>query len=133
VGRHSENALAIAKWLTTQPGAQDVIYPGLEQHPQHALARQQFKNGYGGIVSARLKTDDAGVRRFLAALKLFTLAESLGGVESLVNQPFAMTHASLPLELRRARGIEENLLRFSVGVEHVDDLIADLARGFAAV
>jgi cystathionine gamma-lyase len=133
VARHCENALAIAQWLETQAGVLDVIYPGLERHPQHALARRQFEHGFGGIVSVRLKTDDAGVRRFLAALKLFTLAESLGGVESLVNQPFAMTHASLPLALRRARGIEENLLRFSVGVEHVDDLIADLAGGFAAV
>ncbi|QNM96572.1 trans-sulfuration enzyme family protein [Chitinimonas koreensis] len=131
--RHSANALVLAEWLEGRAGVEDVIYPGLASHPQHALARQQFLRGFGGIVSVRIASDEAGVRRFLAALELFTLAESLGGVESLVNLPWAMTHASIPEADRLRRGVTPNLLRLSVGVEHVDDLRADLERGFAAL
>jgi len=133
VQRHCSNAQAIAEWLGQQAGVADVIYPGLPSHPQHALARQQFPRGFGGIVSVRLQADEAGVRRFLAALKLFTLAESLGGVESLVNLPWAMTHASIPEEDRLRRGVGPNLLRLSVGVEHVDDLIDDLRQGLVQI
>lgn len=131
--RHSSNALAIAQWLEGRAGVEDVIYPGLASHPQHALAQRQYPRGFGGVVTLRLKADDAGVRRFLAALKVFTLAESLGGVESLVNLPWAMTHGSIPEDNRLRRGITPNLLRLSVGVEHIDDLIADLQAGLAAI
>ncbi|WP_374349373.1 PLP-dependent aspartate aminotransferase family protein [Chitinimonas sp.] len=131
--RHSSNALALASWLEQQPGVLDVIYPGLASHPQHALAKRQFPRGFSGVVSVRIDADDAGVRRFLAALKVFTLAESLGGVESLVNLPWAMTHASIPEADRLARGVGPNLLRLSVGVEHIEDLQADLAAGLAAL
>jgi cystathionine gamma-lyase len=131
--RHSSNAQGLADWLQHQPAVEDVIFPGLASHPQHALAARQFTNGFSGIVSVRLKADEAGVRRFLSALKVFTLAESLGGVESLVNLPWAMTHASIPEADRLRRGVGPNLLRFSVGVEHLDDLKADLAAGFAAL
>lgn len=131
--RHSSNALALAQWLEQQDGIEDVIYPGLPSHPQHALAARQFPKGFSGIVSIRLKADEAGVRRFLKALKVFTLAESLGGVESLVNLPWAMTHASIPEEDRLRRGVGPNLLRLSVGVEHIEDIKADIAAGLAAV
>lgn len=131
--RHSTNTQAIAEWLERQPAAQQVIYPGLASHPDHALASRQFHHGFGGVVSVRLDTNDAGILRFISALRIFTLAESLGGVESLVNQPWSMTHASLPEAERLARGIDPALLRLSVGVEHANDLIADLERGFAAL
>ncbi|MBV8657470.1 MAG: aminotransferase class V-fold PLP-dependent enzyme [Burkholderiales bacterium] len=133
MAQHSRNALALAEWLQGQAGVEEVIYPGLINHPQHALAKRQFKRGFGGIVSVRLKADDAGVRRFLAALKVFTLAESLGGVESLVNLPWAMTHASIPEADRIRRGVGPNLLRLSVGVEHIDDLVADIQAGLDAI
>ncbi|PHV10176.1 trans-sulfuration enzyme family protein [Chitinimonas sp. BJB300] len=131
--RHSSNAQSVAEWLAAQGGVEYVAYPGLPSHPQHALAKRQFPRGFGGVVSVWLKADDAGVRRFIAALKVFTLAESLGGVESLLNLPWAMTHASIPEPDRIRRGITPKLLRLSVGVEHIDDLIADLRAGFAAV
>lgn len=127
--RHCANAMRIAEWLQTQPAVREVIYPGLPSHPDHALASRQLRNGYGGMISVRLDTDEAGVHRFLKALRLFTLAESLGGVESLVNQPWSMTHASLPEQERKARGIEPALLRLSIGIEHADDLVADLEKG----
>ncbi|QDQ26295.1 PLP-dependent transferase [Chitinimonas arctica] len=131
--RHSSNGLAVAEWLSAQAGVEKIAYPGLPSHPQHELAKRQFPRGFGGIVTIWLKADDAGVRRFLAALKVFTLAESLGGVESLVNLPWAMTHGSIPEDNRLRRGITPNLLRLSVGVEHIDDLLADLAAGLAAL
>ncbi|MBV1774154.1 PLP-dependent aspartate aminotransferase family protein [Burkholderiaceae bacterium DAT-1] len=131
--RHSSNTQALAEWLEAHDDVDSVIFPGLASHPQAALARKQFPNGFSGIVSVRLKADEAGVRRFLAALKVFTLAESLGGVESLVNLPWAMTHASIPEADRLRRGIGPNLLRLSVGVEHIDDLKRDLEGGFAAL
>jgi len=130
--RHNSNALAVARWLETQSAVERVLYPGLESHPQHELARRQMK-GFGGVVSFYLKGGDAETRRFLAELKLFILAESLGGVESLVCQPSTMTHAALPLERREQLGLGDNLLRLSVGIEGTNDLIQDLARGFAAL
>jgi cystathionine gamma-lyase len=123
--RHCSNALTIAEWLERQPGVARVIYPGLKSHPQHALARRQM-NGYGGMVSAVLDGGIERVRRFLERCQLFMLAESLGGVESLIETPALMTHASMPLEKRVAVGIDNGLVRISVGVEDVRDLIADL-------
>ncbi|TDR80029.1 trans-sulfuration enzyme family protein [Paludibacterium purpuratum] len=129
--RHNANALALAHWLETHPAVERVLYPGLESHPQHALARSQMQ-GYGGVVSFYLKGDAAALTRFLQPLKLFTLAESLGGVESLVCHPATMTHAAVPLEHRRQIGLTDNLLRLSVGIEGVEDLRRDLAAGLDA-
>jgi cystathionine gamma-lyase len=123
--RHCANALALAEWLERQPGVLRVIYPGLKSHPQHALAKRQM-NGYGGMVSAVLDGGIDRVRRFLERCQLFMLAESLGGVESLIETPALMTHASMPTEKRAAVGIDDGLVRISVGVEDVGDLIADL-------
>jgi cystathionine gamma-lyase len=131
--RHVDNARAIAEWLEGHPAVEAVLYPGLASHVQADLVRRQFPRGTGGMVSVRIRSDQAGVRRFLAALRVFTLAESLGGVESLVNVPWAMTHGSIPEADRLRRGITPNLLRLSVGIEHVDDLIADLKAGFDAL
>ena len=131
--RHSRNAAAVATWLEQQPAVERVLFPGLASHPQHALATRLFPNGHTGIVTIRLRSDLAGVTRFTQALKLFTLAESLGGVESLINHPWSMTHAAIPQELRRQKGIGENLLRLSVGIEHADDLIADLQQALAVL
>ncbi len=123
--RHSANALAFARALEEMKGFEKVIYPGLESHPQHALAKKQMK-GFSGIVSAYLPADMERVSRFLSRLKVFVVAESLGGVESLVDHPEVMTHASVPPELREELGINAGLLRFSVGIEDVSDLIADV-------
>jgi cystathionine gamma-lyase len=121
---HCDNALAIASALEGHAGIERVLYPGLESHPQHALAARQM-DGFGGIVSIVL-ADDATARRFCERTRLFTLAESLGGVESLVNHPAVMTHASIPPERRVALGLSDGLVRLSVGVEYVDDLLADV-------
>ena len=129
--RHSENAGAIAQWLEQHPGVARVIYPGLASHPQHPLAASQM-SGFGGMVTAILCGDLASTRRFLENCRLFALAESLGGVESLIEHPAIMTHASLPAERRQAIGIADNLVRLSVGVEDIDDLKEDLATAFAA-
>jgi cystathionine gamma-lyase len=123
--RHCANALKIAQWLETRPEVERVIYPGLESHPQHTLAKSQMR-AYGGIVTVVLDRDLAGTKRFLERCQLFTLAESLGGVESLIEHPGIMTHASLPSELRARSGISDSLVRLSCGVEDADDLIADL-------
>ncbi len=123
--RHSENGAAIAKWLEAHNDAKQVIYPGLPSHPQHDLARRQMA-GFGGMITVILDRDLAGTRRFLERTRLFTLAESLGGVESLVEHPAIMTHASIPAETRQRIGIADSLIRLSVGVEAADDLIADL-------
>jgi cystathionine gamma-lyase len=123
--RHCANAQAIAEWLERHPKVRRVRYPGLKSHPQHALARRQM-NGFGGMVTVDLDTDRAGAERVLKALRLFTLAESLGGVESLIELPAAMTHASIPAVQRQALGITDSLLRLSVGIENRGDLIADL-------
>jgi cystathionine gamma-lyase len=130
--RHNSNALALAKWLEAQPQVAGVRYPGLPSHPQHALAQRQM-NGYGGMISLDLKTDLAGTRRFLESVRIFALAESLGGVESLIEHPAIMTHASLPAATRAAFGIGDALVRLSVGVEDVADLRDDLAQALAAI
>ncbi|MGI4719193.1 MAG: trans-sulfuration enzyme family protein [Janthinobacterium lividum] len=132
VERSSANALALAQWLEREPKVRKVFYPGLESHPQHALARRQM-NGFGGIVSIDLATDLAGARRFLETCEVFTLAESLGGVESLIEHPALMTHASIPAEQRAQLGIGDGLIRLSVGIEHVDDQREDLRRALAAI
>jgi cystathionine gamma-lyase len=128
--RHCANALAVAEHLARHPKVALVHYPGLAAHPQHALARRQM-SGFGGMVTAELKGDLAAARRFLERVEIFALAESLGGVESLIEHPAIMTHASLPPEQRRALGIGDTLIRLSVGVEDVDDLLADLDQALA--
>ncbi|HXH03279.1 MAG TPA: PLP-dependent aspartate aminotransferase family protein [Candidatus Competibacteraceae bacterium] len=130
---HCANALALAQWLEQQPQVERVLYPGLPSHPQHALARRQMSGGYGGVVSVYLAGDGAATRRFLQSVKVFTLAESLGGVESLVNLPALMTHGSLPAERRAALGITDNLVRLSVGIEDMEDLQADLEQALATI
>ncbi|NND64558.1 MAG: PLP-dependent transferase [Gammaproteobacteria bacterium] len=130
--RHCQNAHQLAEWLGSQKQVQQVIYPGLPEHPQHELAQQQM-SAFGGIVSVVLDTDLDGTRRFLENLEVFTLAESLGGVESLANHPGIMTHASVPPEIRDRLGIHDNLVRLSVGIEHVDDLQNDLQQALIAV
>jgi cystathionine gamma-lyase len=122
---HCENALALAQWLQTHPAIEKVIYPGLASHPQHTLAKRQM-SGFGGIVSIVLKGGFEAAKRFCERTELFTLAESLGGVESLVNHPAVMTHASVPVERREKLGISDALVRLSVGVEDVGDLRKDL-------
>ena len=122
---HNENALALAQWLEGQDAVEKVIYPGLASHPQHALAARQM-HGFGGIVSVVLKGGFEAARRFCERTELFTLAESLGGVESLVNHPAVMTHASVPVERRERLGLSDGLVRLSVGVEAAGDLVADL-------
>ena len=129
--RHCANALKIAQWLETRADVERVIYPGLESHPQHALAKRQMSGGFGGIVSLTLKRDLEGARRMLERTRLFTLAESLGGVESLIEHPAIMTHATIPADQRAALGITDGFVRLSVGVEDADDLIADLAQALA--
>jgi cystathionine gamma-lyase len=129
---HCENALALAQWLQTHPKVSKVIYPGLESHPQHALAKAQMP-GFGGMVSVVLNTDLAGTRRMMERCRLFALAESLGGVESLINHPAIMTHASVPAETRAKLGIDDNLVRLSVGVEDLVDLQAELAAALDAI
>jgi cystathionine gamma-lyase len=119
------NALAVARWLEARRDVARVIYPGLESHPQHALAARQM-DGFGGIVTAVLDRDLDGTRRFLERTELFTLAESLGGVESLIEHPAIMTHASVPKVQRETLGISDSLVRLSVGIEDAADLIADL-------
>src|SRR6266571_3346196 len=130
--RHCANALEIARWLEDQPRVKSVRYPGLKSHSQHDLARQQMR-GFGGIVTIVLKTDLVGTKRFLEKTRLFALAESLGGVESLINHPAIMTHASMPKEQRESIGITDSLVRLSVGVEDVRDLIDDLKIALAAI
>jgi cystathionine gamma-lyase len=123
--RHCENAMEIARHLERHPRVEKVLYPGLESHPQHALAKQQM-HGFGGMITVILKGDLASTRRFLERCEIFALAESLGGVESLIEHPAIMTHASVPPEQRAALGISDTLVRLSVGVEEVEDQIDDL-------
>ena len=130
--RHNQSALALAQWLEAHPKVARVHYPGLESHPQYALAKRQMRGG-GGMISIDLKSDLAGSRRFLEQVHLFALAESLGGVESLIEHPAIMTHASIPAEQRAALGIGDTLIRLSVGIEALDDLKADLQNGFAKI
>jgi cystathionine gamma-lyase len=124
--RHCANALAVAQFLAGHPKVARVHYPGLPSHPQHELARRQMTGGYGGIVTAVLKGSLDDTRRMLERCHLFSLAESLGGVESLIEHPALMTHASLPAALRASLGIGDGLIRLSVGVEDAQDLIAEL-------
>jgi cystathionine beta-lyase/cystathionine gamma-synthase len=130
--RHSANALELAHWLETRPGVRLVRYPFLPSHPQHALARRQMKAGSGMVV---FELDCAAERAlgFCRRLRYFTLAESLGGVESLICHPPTMTHASIPVEVRHRVGIGDGLLRLSVGIEDVEDLRSDLEAGLKEV
>ncbi len=125
--RHSANALHIAAWLERHPKIERVIYPGLPSHPQHELVRRQMR-GFGGMIGAVVRGGLAEVTRFLTRCQVFVLAESLGGVESLIEHPAIMTHASVPPEVRRDLGIDDGLVRLSVGIEDVEDLVADLAQ-----
>ena len=122
---HNRNALGLAHWLEAHPKVAAVLHPGLESHPQHALALKQT-TGFGGTFSFRLNGGKDAVFSALSRVKLFTLAESLGGVESLIEHPFTMTHVSMPESVRRQVGITEDLVRVSVGIEHLEDLIADM-------
>lgn len=122
---HCENAMALAEWLEAHPAIEKVVYPGLASHPQHALAARQM-DGFGGMVSIYLKGRPEAAKRFCERTALFALAESLGGVESLVNHPAIMTHASVPADIRARLGITDNLVRLSVGVETLADLQGDL-------
>ncbi len=131
--RTCANADDLAHWLEAQPKVERVHYPGLDSHPQHALARRQMQGGFGGMITLTLRTDLAGTRRFLENTHLFALAESLGGVESLIEHPALMTHGSIPPDQRAALGISDALVRLSVGVEAVDDLRADLAAALAKI
>ncbi|QQP98623.1 cystathionine gamma-synthase [Lysobacter enzymogenes] len=128
---HCENAQALAEWLETHPSVEKVLYPGLKSHPQHELAKRQM-HGFGGMVSIYVKGGMDGARRMMERCHLFTIAESLGGVESLVNHPAVMTHASIPPDRRAALGITDNLVRLSVGVEDLADLRDELERALGA-
>jgi len=128
---HCDNALKIARWLSEHPAIERVIYPGLENHPQHQLAMRQMSGQGGGIISIDIRGGLEKSRRMLERCKLFALAESLGGVESLINHPAIMTHASIPQDIRARLGISNTLVRLSVGVEDVDDLIDDLEQSLS--
>ncbi|MDO9453868.1 MAG: PLP-dependent transferase [Stagnimonas sp.] len=130
--RHCENAMALATWLEAHPRIARVHYPGLPSHPQHALAKQQMRNGFGGMIAIELKGGLDDARRFLERTQLFALAESLGGVESLIEHPAIMTHASVPAAQRALLGISDTLCRLSVGVEDVGDLQRDLAHALGS-
>ncbi|HRP63077.1 MAG TPA: PLP-dependent aspartate aminotransferase family protein [Phycisphaerales bacterium] len=133
MARHCESAQRIAEWLENHPKISSVVYPGLASHPQHDVAARQMKlassgDGFGGMITIFLKGGLAESRRFLERVRLFALAESLGGVESLIEHPAIMTHASVPAETRAKLGISDTLVRISVGIEDVEDLIADLSQ-----
>jgi cystathionine gamma-lyase len=130
--RHCSNALDLAQWLEQQPQVKRVYYPGLASHPQHELAKRQMR-GFGGMISVDLNSDLDGARRFLENVKIFALAESLGGVESLIEHPAIMTHATIPADTRAKLGIGDGLVRLSVGVEDVEDLRADLAQALQSI
>jgi cystathionine gamma-lyase len=129
--RHEQSGRAMAAWLASHPQVEKIIYPGLESHPQHALAKKQ-QSGFGGMMSFVIKGGIEESKRFLAACQIFTLAESLGGVESLIEHPAIMTHASIPADRRAAVGIADGLIRISVGIEDFADLQGDLERAFHA-
>ncbi|WII72729.1 cystathionine gamma-synthase [Bdellovibrio sp. 22V] len=126
---HQENAMTIARFLESHPKVEKVIYPGLESHPQHALAKEQM-HGFGGMITFYIKGGMESARKFLENVNVFSLAESLGGVESLIEHPAIMTHASVPPETRKTLGIDDSLIRLSVGVEDINDLLADLKFAF---
>jgi len=123
--RHEENAIAVANYLKGHPAVKGVFYPGLESHPGHEIAKRQMK-GFGGVVSFELKEGIEAVNSFLKRIKVFSLAESLGGVASLAEHPATMSHASMPEDYREKVGIRDNLIRLSIGLENIDDLIDDL-------
>jgi cystathionine gamma-lyase len=129
--RHAENALRVARFLEAHPQAERVTYPGLESHPQHALAKRQM-SGFGGMLTFVIRGGLEAARAFLKNVRIFACAESLGGVESLIEHPAIMTHASVPAATRELLGIADGFIRVSCGIENADDLIADLERGFAA-
>jgi cystathionine gamma-lyase len=129
--RHCKSALRIAEYLAGHKKISAVYYPGLTSHPQHALAKTQMQGGFGGMITAVIKGDLAASKRMLSACKIFTLAESLGGVESLIEHPAIMTHASVPKDQREKLGISDGLIRLSVGIESPDDLVADLDEALA--
>lgn len=129
--RHCDNAMSLGTWLAKHPAVARVYYPGLPDHPNHAVARKQMKN-FGGMMSIKLKGGIPAAKQFMTRTKLFSLAESLGGVESLVCHPTTMTHASIPKEVREARGVDDGLIRLSVGIEDVADLRADLEHALKA-
>ncbi|HEY1079201.1 MAG TPA: cystathionine gamma-synthase [Bdellovibrio sp.] len=126
---HQSNAMAVAKFLESHPKVEKVLYPGLESHPQHALAKEQM-HGYGGMITFYIKGGLNSARKFLENVNVFSLAESLGGVESLIEHPAIMTHASVPPETRKVLGIDDSLIRLSVGVEDLEDLLTDLKAAF---
>jgi cystathionine gamma-lyase len=128
--RHCANARTLASWLAAQPQVARVYYPGLPEHPNHEVARRQMLD-FGGMISVRLKGGAPAAQQLLSRTRLFSLAESLGGVESLIGHPATMTHASIPAEIRTARGVDDGLVRLSVGIEDVDDLRADLEQALA--
>lgn len=129
---HQKNAMAVAQYLEKHPKVERVVYPGLKSHPQHAIAKKQML-GFGGMITFFLKGDIKKSKKFLENVKIFALAESLGGVESLIEHPAIMTHASVPKKVRESIGLSDNLIRLSVGIEHVQDLIDDLDEAFKAV
>lgn len=131
LAQHSRNGLEIARWLEARSDVRKVIYPGLESHPQHDIAKRQM-HAFGGMISVELDRDLQGTKRFLERTRLFTLAESLGGVESLIEHPATMTHGSIPPQQRAAIGISDSLVRLSAGIEDVADLIADLEQALSA-
>jgi cystathionine gamma-lyase len=128
--QHAESAMTVARFLEAHPAISRVLYPGLESHPQHALAKQQM-SGFGGMITCSLKGGLSASRQMLERCQVFALAESLGGVESLIEHPAIMTHASLPAERRAALGIDDGMVRLSVGIEDIQDLLADLERALA--
>src|SRR5262249_26558555 len=123
--QHETNAIAIAEFLSEHPNVSEVFYPGLPSHPSYHLAKK-LQSGFGGVISFRVNGGEKEVRHVLGATKIFALAESLGGVESLIEHPATMSHASMGEELRHKAGITGDIIRLSVGIEHIDDLIADL-------
>ena len=128
--RHEENAMKIAEFLKGHPKIEKVTYPGLKDHPQHALAKKQMR-GFGGMITFVVKGGLPSAKKFLKKTHLFSLAESLGGVESLIEHPAIMTHASIEKEVRAKLGIDDGLIRASIGIEHVDDLISDLKQALS--
>lgn len=131
--QHCINARAIAEHLVGHPKILRVLYPGLDSHPQRDLALRQMPGGYGGMVTVELKGGRAAAEQFAARLRVFSLAESLGGVESLACHPATMTHGSIPVDMRLMRGITDGVIRLSVGIEHVDDLREDLEQALSGV
>ena len=129
---HQKNAMALAKWLEAHPKVEKVTYPGLKSHPQHKIAKKQML-GFGGMITFFIKGGLKESKKFLEKVELFALAESLGGVESLIEHPAIMTHASVPKEVRESIGLTDNLIRLSVGIEDIEDLKEDLERAFSFI